>query len=146
MKSDLHGYGHKNRCDFLTQFMNSLRVKLGISNREFIWVACEEFGFTEAGHLHVMFSFDYLKEKERMEKLKITDFAEDGEFWKQGKESINYISKTLRIDPRKVNFHWQPTWENKGLVGYFCKKERNRGAKVFEFSDYWKKYGISKAA
>jgi hypothetical protein len=138
--------GHQKRLDFLNEFMNSLRIKLGISDREFIWVACEEFGFTGAGHLHVMFSFDYLKGKNRMDRVKISDFSENGQFFQEGRESVDFISRKLNLNPKSVDFHWRPMWENRNLVSYFCKVEFDREEKHFDFSDFWKKRGLLKAA
>jgi hypothetical protein len=138
--------GHKNRLDFAKEFMDNLRIKLGISDRELNWIACEEFGFTGTGHLHVLFSFDYLKEKNRMDKIKISDFSESGEFFQAGMESVIFVSQELKLDPRSVDFHWRPMWENEGLVSYFCKKEFNREGKHFEYSEGFKKQAILKAA
>lgn len=145
-KDDHKGDGRKNRFDFLTPFMDNLRIKLGISDREFNWFACEEFGFTGAGHLHIIFSFDYLKEKNRMDRIKISDFSENGHFFQEGRETVEFICRNLRLNPGSVDFHWRPMWENEGLVNYFCKLEDGREPKMFNFSDFWKKRGLLKAA
>jgi hypothetical protein len=144
---DSKGEGRKNRLRFLKKFMDNLRgVKLGIAEREFNWFACEEFGFFGGGHLHVMFSFDNLREKERMDKLKITDFSEKGQFFGQGRESAAHTCVKMELNPRTVDFHWRPMWENTGLVGYFCKREYGREDKFFDFSKFWVKKGLLKAA
>lgn len=143
---DSKGEGTKNRLYFLNKFMENLRVKFKISDREFNWFACEEFGFFGGGHLHVIFSFDYLKEKDRMDKLKITNFSEKGQFFAQGRESTDHICRENGLNPRTVDFHWRPMWENTGLVRYFCKREFGREDKTFDFSKFWVKKGLLKAA
>jgi hypothetical protein len=144
---DDKGEGRKNRLRFLKKFMENLRgVKLGIAEREFNWFACEEFGFFGNGHLHVIFSFDNLREKERMDKLKISDFSENGQFFEQGRESAAHACVKMGLNPQKVDFHWRPMWENKGLVRYFCKEEFGIKDKTFDFSKFWEKMGLIKAA
>jgi hypothetical protein len=144
---DSKGEGRKNRVRFLEKFMDNLRGrKFGISDSEFNWFACEEFGFFGGGHLHVIFSFDYLKEKERMDKLKISDFSEKGQFFAQGRESSQHVCPKFELNPRTVDFHWSPMWENTGLVRYFCKREFGREDKFFIFSKFWVKKGLLKAA
>jgi hypothetical protein len=144
---DSKGEGRKNRLRFLKKFMDNLRgVKLGISERKFNWFACEEFGFFGGGHLHIMFSFDNLSEKERMDKLKISDFSEKGQFFTQSRESVDFVCREMGLNPRTVDFHWRPMWENTGLVGYFCKREFGREDKTFDFSKFWVKKGLLKAA
>ena len=141
-KDDRRGEGRKNRFNFINQLMDNLRIKLGISNREFNWFACEEFGFTGDGHIHVLFSFDYLEKKNRMDKVKISDYSEFGHFYQEGRESVNFVSKKLGLNPKSVDFHWRPTSENKGLVNYFCKLEFGREDKYFSYSKYWGKLGL----
>jgi hypothetical protein len=133
-----------NRLIYVEEFMNNIRIKLGISDREFIWCACEEFGFTEIGHIHIIFSFDYLQEKNRMDKIQINDFSDNGEFSKQAKESVSFVTKKLKMKPESINFHWTridrtTMWDNKKVVSYFCKKETNRGDKYFVYSKFFKK-------
>lgn len=145
-KHDHQGKGRENRMKFFSLFMDNLRSKLGISDREFLWVVCEEFGFSRAGHLHALFSFDYLKEKNRMDRLKIFDFSEKGDFWAEGQESVEFVSRKNGINSRTVDFNWRPMWENEGLVGYFCKKEFGHEEKFFEMSEGIKKHVILRAA
>lgn len=138
--------GKDMRVQFLEKLMENLRVKLRISDREFNWVACNEFGSDSCEHLHVIFSFDYLRDKNRMDKLKITDFSEKGQFFAQGEESVGYICREMQLKRTTVDFHWRPKSENEGLVAYFCKEENGREDKIFIFSKFWKKMGIQKAA
>lgn len=145
-KDDYSGDGRRNRFNFLAEFMGNIRRKFGISDREFNWFASEEFGFFGNGHLHVIFSFDYLKEKNRMDRVKISDFSEKGHFFQEGRESVYFISRKLGLNPQSVHFHWSPMWKNSGLVDYFCKNEFRKNEKFFDFSGYWKKRGLQKAA
>jgi hypothetical protein len=145
-KDDREGQGRKNRLNFLAAFMENLRVKFRITDREFIWVGCEEFGFTGGGHLHVMFSFDQLTEKGRADKIPKIDFAENGQFFREGQESADFVCRNLGIKPKSVDFHWCPVWENEGLVNYFGKIEFRRPTKHFESSNQLKKHGLLKAA
>lgn len=145
-KNDPTGEGRRNRLKLLIPVMDDLRRKLGIANREFLWVACEEFGMSGAGHLHALISLDYLKEKKRMHRLKISDFSEKGHFWRECCETVEFFSKEIGLNPRTVDFHWRVNWENEGLVGYFAKKEFGHEEKFFEMSDCLKKYAILNAA
>jgi hypothetical protein len=145
-KDDYRGEGRKNRTCFLKKFMENLRVKIGISDREFNWFACEEFGFTGMGHLHVIFSFDYLKEKNRMDRIKISDYSENGQFYQEARESVDFISQKLSLNLQSVDLHWVSNWKNEGLVDYFTKIEFGREDKSFFLSDFWKKRGLEKAA
>jgi len=132
-KDDRAGQGHKNRQQFLTDFMENLRAtKFKISDREFNWVACEEFGSSGMAHFHVLFSFDCLKDKGREDKIPQMDFAENGDFDREGRESLVFTCQKLGIKPSSVVFHWSPMWENSGLVNYFSKIEFGRPEKSFE--------------
>jgi len=147
-KDDPKGEGQRNRLKFLADFMENLRAKkFRISPREFAWVACEEFGKSGMGHLHVLFSFDPLRKKGRADKIpRMEYFSENGDFDREGTESLAFTCKSLGINPSSVVFHWSPMWENRGLVDYFCKIEFGRSGKDFEWSKFCQKHGISKAA
>jgi len=138
--------GKDMRVRFLEGLMENLRVKLGISDREFNWVACNEFGSDNCEHLHVIFSFDYLRDKKRMDRLKISDFSEKGQFFVQGEESVGYICRKMQLKRTTVDFQWEPKSENEGLVGYFCTEEYGIMDKIFIFSKFWEKMGLINAA
>lgn len=140
-KDDHGGYGRKNRFDFLDLFMENLRNrKFRLKESEFNWVACEEFGNSGKGHVHVLFSFDYLKAKERADKIPKFDFSEEkGDFYRETLESVHFFWRKLSKNHSGVDFHWSPLWENEGLVNYFCKLEDGREEKNFKFSKYWAK-------
>lgn len=139
-------YAGKQRLTFLNAFMENLRGKMKISHREFNWVGVEEFGKSGMGHLHILFSFDYLREKGREDKIPTFDFSEDGEFYQDSLESKNFICRKLSIIANTVDLHWVPQYENEGLVDYCCKVEPNRNEKHFEWSKFWIKQGIFEAA
>ena len=138
-KDDLGGQGRKNRFDFLDLFMENLRNrKFRLKESEFKWVACEEFGISGDGHVHVLFSFDYLMAKEKRSKIPKIDFSEEkGEFFREALESANFIWRKLNKNHSTVDIHWSPMWENEGLVNYFCKLEDGREEKHFKFSKFW---------
>jgi hypothetical protein len=135
-KDDFHGLGRKNRFDFLDLFMENLRNrKFRIKESEFKWVACEEFGISGDGHVHVLFSFDYLKSKGREDKIPKIDFSEEkGQFFREALESANFFWRKLNKNHSTVDIHWRPMWENEGLVNYFCKLEDGRPDKEFKSS------------
>ena len=143
---DGRGEGSSNRFRFINVLMENLRVKFGISPKEYDWVASEEFGVSGVGHLHVIFSFDTLKEKNRMRRLKIHDFSENGKFYRELRESMIFTSLKMGVNHKKVDFHWRPMWENWSLVWYFCKMEFNRDDKIFDWAKKLKKMGLIKAA
>lgn len=137
----------QNRSKLISDFMENLRArKFVISDREFNWVACHEFGTSGIGHVHAIFSFDHLREKGREKKCKISDFSENGVFESECRESLEFVCRKLGISPSTVDFHWSEAWENTGLVHYLCKIEKAHPEKDVIFSKYWSKYGISLAA
>ena len=138
-KDDSQGVGQKNRFDFLALVMENLcHRKFKIKDTELNWVACEEFGISGVAHVHVLFSFDYLKAKERLDKIPKIDFSEEkGEFYREALESVNFFWRKLSKNHSAVDFHWSPMWENEGLVNYFCKLEEGREEKHFKFSKFW---------
>ena len=146
-KDDFRGDGRKNRFDFLAHFMENLsNTKFRIKPSELNWVACEEFGFSGAGHLHVLISFDYLKQKGREDKIPKFDFSENGQFYQEGREAVGFVCRKLRVNPSSVDFNWRPMWKNEGLVNYFSKNEFGRVEKFFRFSQYWEIHENLKAA
>ena len=136
-KDDLRGEGRNHRMNFLDSFMFNLRGKFKLSEKEFQWVAAEEFGISVNGHLHVLFSFDSLKAKRREDKIPQTNFAENGEFQQVGEESKGFVCQKLGLKPQTVDFHWSPKIKNEGLVDYFCKVESSRAEKFFKWSKFW---------
>jgi len=145
---DLKGEGRKNRFDFLDLLMENLQnSKFRIKPSEFNWVACEEFGISGDGHVHVLFSFDYLKAKDRKDKIPKIDFPEEnGQFLQELKESVDFFWRKLRESHSTADIHWSPMWKNEGLVDYFCKLEEGREEKHFKFSKFWEIHGNLKAA
>ena len=136
-KDDYRREGEKNRFGFLAEFMDNLTSKFRIKKGEFNWYACEEFGFSGDGHLHVIFSFDHLKTKGREDKIPKFDFSENDQFYRECVESVGWVSQKIGVSARSIDFHWRPQWENTDLVGYFCKKEFRSEPKRFKFSKYW---------
>lgn len=147
-KDDFHGLGRKNRFDFLDLVMENLQNrKFRIKPSEFNWVACEEFGISGDGHVHVLFSFDYLRAKGREDKIPKIDLSEEkGQFFEEALESANFFWRKLNKNHSTVDFHWSPMWKNEGLVNYFCKIEDGREEKHFKFSKYWEIHHHLKAA
>ena len=142
--------GQKYRFDFLGEVMENLcncSRKFGLKEAQLNWVACEEFGFSGVAHLHVLFSFDYLKSKKREDKIPKFNFSEEkGDFYRETLESVSFCWRKLNKNHSSVDFHWKPMWENEGLVNYFCKLENGMDEKDFIFSKYWKIHGSLKAA
>lgn len=138
-KDDLHGGGRKNRFAFIAHVMKNLCNRtFRVKESELKWVICDEFGKSGVGHVHVLFSFDYLKAKGREDKIPKIDFSQEkGDFYRQVLESANFFWRKLNKCHSTVNIHWRPMWENEGLVNYFCKLEDGREEKHFKFSRYW---------
>lgn len=145
---DSHRVGQKNRFEFLKLVMKNLcNRKFRVKESELNWVACEEFGISGQGHIHVLFSFDYLKAKGRADKIPKIDFShEKGEFFNELLETVNTLWKKSGKNAQSVDLHWCPMWENDGLVSYLCKLEDGRDDKVFLFSKYWETHEGLKAA
>lgn len=120
---------------------NLCNRKFKIKKSDLNWIACEELGQSGVAHVHLIFSFDHLRTKNRTDKIPKIDFDEEkGGFWKEVVETTNYIWAKFRPNERSVDIHWSPKWLNNGLVNYFCKME-GREEKYFRFSDYWKIQG-----
>lgn len=136
-KDDSAGEGQRNRHNFLIKFMDNLTSKFRLKDGDFNWCACEEFGFSSKGHIHVIFSFDYLRTKKREDKIPRFDFSEKGQFYQECLESVKYVSRFSLVDPKSVDFHWRIGWQHMGLVAYFCKKEFGWRNKQFYYSKYW---------
>ncbi len=133
-KNDLRGIGSKNRFAFVEAYMNNLRNKFRLSDREFIWVACEEFGKSGMGHVHIIFSFDYLRRKHRADKIPRIDFSESGHFPHEANEAKDYICRRLQIQNKSVDVKWSTQYHNEGLVNYFSKVEFDKHEKFFLWS------------
>jgi len=138
-KDDRGGLGRRNRFNFVKSFMNNLNSKwLHLKSSDFNWVACEEFGISGVGHVHILFSFDHLKAKGREDKIPKFDFSEEkGLFFEKVLESANFAMGKLAKNKSNGCLDWKPTWENEGLVDYFCEFEDGREEKRFKSSDYW---------
>ncbi|MEI8342490.1 MAG: hypothetical protein WCH43_13275, partial [Verrucomicrobiota bacterium] len=111
-KDDFSGEGRSNRMRFLDAFMYNLKVKFKLSEKEFKWVAAEEFGISANGHWHILFSFDELKAKGREDKIPLINFAENGEFHEIGEESKDFVCRKLGLKPSTVDFHWSKKTKN----------------------------------
>ena len=129
------------RRHFLDHFMGNLKTKMKIPHNDFHWIACEEFGSTGVGHFHVLFSFANLTQGIK-DKIKITDFSENGDFLSKLRESARFVCGKSRDMPQKLDIHWSQQWENAGLVRYFCKIEHEHHEKYFIFSKFHEKQGL----
>jgi hypothetical protein len=136
---DSHRVGQKNRFEFLKLVMKNLcNRKFRVKESELNWFACQEFGISGQGHVHVIFSFDHLKAKARADKIPKIDFSEErGEFFNEVLETVNTLWMDLGKSAQSVDLDWSPMWENDGLVSYYCKLEDGREDKEFIFSKYW---------
>ena len=145
-KDDRGGEGRNNRMRFLDSFMFNLRGKFKLSEKDFQWVAAEEFGISDNGHLHVLFSFDALRAKGREDKIPKTEFAKNGEFQQIAEESKGFVCQKLGLKPSTVDFHWSEKTKNEGLVDYVCKIEFGRAEKFFKWSKFWRGVEMLKVA
>lgn len=138
----------KNRFEFLKLVMENLCNRtFRLKETEFNWVACEEFGGSGQGHVHLLFSFDHLKAKGREDKIPKIDFSnEKGEFFKQSLETIAYFWGKLGKRANSIDLNWRPMSENSGLVAYLCKLEEGRQDKKFLFSKFWEVHRGLKAS
>lgn len=102
-------------------FVDFFRRKLKLRSNELIWVACEEYGTSECGHVHILVSI--FKKKPR-------DFLGSNN-WSEFKLPA-YGSLRFDIVVQSVG---QSTSEQKNVVSYFCKKEYGYPEKMFWFSD-----------
>lgn len=136
---------HSKRRYFLDHFMGNLKSRMKIPNNDFQWVACEEFGSSGIGHFHVLFSFENLTQGIK-NKIKITDFSENGDFLSKLRESARFVCRKSAEMPQKLDIHWSQRWENEGLVRYFCKIEHERPDKHFILSKFHEKQGLIAAA
>ena len=135
-----HGEGRENRFKFAGDLMKNLCCKaFKIKESCLKWVACDEFGEKDHGHVHIIFSFDYLKSKGRVDKIPKIDFSDEkGEFFVKMNESANFLWEKLKKKVGKLDVHWKPMDENDGLVNYVCKIKFECEEKSFKFSDYWR--------
>jgi len=106
-------------------FVDFFRRKLKLRSNELIWVACEEYGPSECGHVHILVNI--LKKKPR-------DFLGSNN-WSEFKLPA---CGSLRFDI-VVQSVGQSISEQKKIVSYFCKKEYGYIEKMFWLSDVFLK-------
>jgi hypothetical protein len=106
------------RKRFAGLLMYNLRQKWKLREQDCYWWGCSEYGQSGEGHLHIIFSFDFMRRnfKTPPDLDGFEDFA---------KESAEHLRISLL--PRGcVDLKWSPTTDNEGLVQYFCKREWGR--------------------
>lgn len=141
-KNDSAGQGTKNRFSFVEELMGNLCNRtFKIKESGLIWVACDEPGFFGMGHVHILFSFDYLKTTGNKKKIpEMEYFQENGQFPLDLHESANFIWRELHKNRSTVDIEWRPMWNNDGLVNYFCECEDGMTDKPVHFGNYWKNH------
>ena len=104
---------------FAGLLMYNLRQKWKHGKLDCYWWGCSEFGQSGEGHLHIIFSFEYMRRNSKTppDLTGFEDFA---------KESAEHIRKQLGLPRGCVNLDWEPVDGNDGLVAYFCKREWGR--------------------
>lgn len=126
-----------SRKKFLYYFMNDLRSKLRISEREFGWVACTEYGVKDVPHYHIIFTFDRLYSKGRSDKVPDWNFGKHNRFSIEANESKRKSCEEYELKETGVKIDWSPQWDNCGLVRYFCKIEFGRTSDKFEYPAFF---------
>lgn len=108
------GRGLRER--FTRLLMYNLRQKWKLRKLDCYWWGCSEYGQSGEGHLHVLFSFEYMRRNSKTppDLEGFEDFA---------KESAEHIRKQVCLPSGCVDLKWSPTTDNEGLVEYFCKRE-----------------------
>lgn len=131
------------RFEFANLLMENLCNRwFGIKQRQLVWMACEEFGWSNQPHLHIVFSFDKLSEKALKRVAKI-DFSNDlGEFYQMALDSCEFlrteINKTRydKIKKSQLDLNWKAQWDNDGLCRYMTKLENGRLYKRIEVHNF----------
>jgi hypothetical protein len=134
------GDGQQKRFKFAEELMKNLcsrtfRIKESLIK----WIACDEVSIKEQGHIHILFSFDYLLEKGKSSKIPKLDFSnEKGDFFIKVDESARFLWKKLNKSMTQLEVDWRCMHENSGLVGYVCKTRSKWEAKPLYFSSFWR--------
>lgn len=138
-KDDFQNEGQANRFGFVNLFMENLCNRLfRIKNSKAKWVACEEFGRSGLGHIHIILSFDHLETGKLGKIIPKIDFSEEnGEFFQKARESAEFLWRESGKNPKTIDVDWSPMFHNDGLVNYFTEYEDGRSEKDFIFSKYW---------
>lgn len=119
--------GQERRESFLRVFMDRVRAVLDLNGKDFCWVSATEFGSWEAGHCHILISFDPMRRRGKS----VPDLET---FPERGQKALGLTAVKLGIPERALDFHWRDCWFNDGLVDYACKLETGRAYKHFTFS------------
>jgi hypothetical protein len=114
--------GEKLREELLRKFMGRIRIALGISGKQFRWVATTEYGYENRPHCHFLVGLPQSLAQtpytvlELQSEIKFTDLAGD-----YGEATLG----DLKLTPISSHF---------GAVAYLCKEEYHRPNKDFYYS------------
>lgn len=107
-----------NRRERLARdFMNRLQRRIGLRQKEMLFFASTEFGKSEKGHLHVLISFDGLRDKGRGDKIDSSNALINA--------AVNETREEMFPDSLKIGCDPVGTSEQdqRAVLSYICKKE-----------------------
>lgn len=105
---------------------NLIHRKWKKRDRNVFWVATTEFGSSEVGHCHILFTF--------LPNSRLgTVIPANSDFEGEATESLHFVCDLVGCPRSSVDLHWSPKFDDVGLASYFAKREPGRNHKHF----YW---------
>jgi hypothetical protein len=119
---------HNYREGKARDFMNRLQMRLKLRQGEMMYCGTTEFGKAALGHLHILVSFDPLREKQKHDKIKNCRLKIQSQVAAIRKQMF---SESIKVGIEKIRDSQQ---DQQKMLSYVCKIEIGRDYKHCFFS------------